>query len=78
MIKDEAFAVAKQWLFGYDSCLDLIEPPFASNSFYGIDPNDYFIFSYGSKNHPSAAGNSTLVGIKKDNGRIRYLSRYCS
>ena len=78
MIKDEAFAVAKQWLFGYDSSLDLIEPPFASDSFYGIDPNDYFIFSYGSKSDSQDIRSSPLIGINKDSGRIRYLSRYCS
>ncbi len=77
MIQDEAFAVAKQWLFGYDSSLNLIEPPLENHLFDGIDPNDYFIFSYGSKSDPPALAGFSLVGINKDNGRIRYLGKHC-
>ena len=76
MIQDEAFAVAKQWLFGYDSSLDLIEPPSEGHFYYGIDPKDYFIFSYGSKSDSPALAGFSLVGINKDNGRIRYLGKH--
>ncbi len=75
MRKDEALAVARQWLFGYDTNLDAIEPPYANHHFDEIDPDDYFIFAYGSKCNSPAAENTPLVGIKKDSGRIKYLGR---
>ncbi len=75
MLKDEALAVAKQWALGYDSNLDTIEPPYENYHFSEIDPNEYFIFSYGSKRELSIVESVPLVGIKKENGRIKYFGR---
>ena len=75
MNENEALESVKQWMFENLLNVNIVEPPYGNYCFYGIDPDDYFIFSYGLKSDPLFVGSSPIIGVNKKDGLIMNLGR---